>query len=287
MAFPQLFSTIPSLSAAAGRQLYIACITSISDYGCQVWFNKQKGFLNSFQKLQNSALRKILEAFKTSPSSVMKIEAAICSLIVRFQKTCRLYALRIACMTENHPIRQRTPITFSPEYQTEIDLDKNKFLDWNETSLQTTRKHSTQLIRVLHTLLDLLPNTPKLKEYSPETSLKKCGLKESDLKEISFSKENSFSQNSQNSQNPWNFKISKENKDQTTKNYLNLIKRIISNNQMSQHTLIYTDGSKILANVGAGIAYMCGRNSGEKSWNLGNSLEVFDAELFAIFQALK
>ena len=32
---------------------------------------------------------------------------------------------------------------------------------------------------------------------------------------------------------------------------------------------------------------MCGRNSGEKSWNLENSLEVFDAELFAIFQALK
>jgi len=51
--------------------------------------------------------------------------------------------------------------------------------------------------------------------------------------------------------------------------------------------VIYTDGSKIQTNVGAGIAYMSGRNSGEKSWNLGNSLEVFDAELFAIFQALK
>jgi hypothetical protein len=51
--------------------------------------------------------------------------------------------------------------------------------------------------------------------------------------------------------------------------------------------LIYTNRSKILANVGAGIAYMCGRNSDEKSWNLENSLEVFDAELFAIFQALK
>jgi len=51
--------------------------------------------------------------------------------------------------------------------------------------------------------------------------------------------------------------------------------------------VIYTDGSKIQTNVGAEIAYMSGRNSGEKFWNLGNSLEVFDAELFAIFQALK
>ena len=135
---------------------------------------------------------------------------AICSLIVKFQKTCRLYALRIACMTENHSIRQRTPITFSPEYQTEIDLNENKFLDWNETSIQTMKKHPTQLIRILHTLSDLLLNTPKLKEYSSETSLKESGLKESGLKDISFSKENLFSQNSQNS---WNFKISKEDKD--------------------------------------------------------------------------
>jgi len=53
----------------------------------------------------------------------------------------------------------------------------------------------------------LLSNTSKLKEYSPETSLKESGRKESDLKEFSFLKENSFSQNS------WNFQISKEDKD--------------------------------------------------------------------------
>ncbi len=44
---------------------------------------------------------------------------------------------------------------------------------------------------------------------------------------------------------------------------------------------------KIQDNVSAEIVYMCERNSDEKFWNLKNSLEVFDAELFAIFQALK
>ncbi len=44
---------------------------------------------------------------------------------------------------------------------------------------------------------------------------------------------------------------------------------------------------KIQDNVNARIVYMCERNSNEKSWNLENSLEVFDAELFAIFQLLK
>jgi len=51
--------------------------------------------------------------------------------------------------------------------------------------------------------------------------------------------------------------------------------------------VIYTDKFKILVNVSAGIVYMCKRNSDEKLQNLKNSLKVFDAELFAIFQALK
>ncbi len=110
-------------------------------------------------------------------------------------------------MTENHPIRKRTSITYSLEYQTGLDLEKIKCLNWNETSTQTTKKHPTQLIRILHTLFELLPNTSKLKEYSPETSLKESGLKESDIKETSFLKRSSFSQN------PWDIQISKEDKD--------------------------------------------------------------------------
>ncbi len=126
----------------------------------------------------------------------MKIEVTICSFIVRFQKIYRLYALRIVCITENHSIKQRTFITFLSEYQTEINLNENKFLDWNEINIQIMKKHLTQLIKILHTLSDLLSNTSKLKEYSSETSLKESDLKESDLKEISFLKENLFSQNS-------------------------------------------------------------------------------------------
>jgi len=59
--------------------------------------------------------------------------------------------------------------------------------------------------------------------------------------------------------------IAQQNTDQIIKYYLNLIKRILSNTQNAQYTVIYTDGSKIQTNVGAGIAYMSGRNSGEKS----------------------
>jgi len=51
--------------------------------------------------------------------------------------------------------------------------------------------------------------------------------------------------------------------------------------------VIYTDEFKIQDNVSARIVYMYKRNSDEKSWNFKNNLEVFDAELFAIFQTLK
>jgi len=160
-------------------------------------------------------------------------------------------------MTENHSIRQRTFIIYSSEYQTELDLNKNKFLDWNETSFQTRKKHPTQLVRILHTLIDLLSNTSKLEKYS--------------LKEIL------------SIQKIADIQISKEDKEQTTKNHLNLVKRILSRDRNSQHTLIYTDESKILVNVDTDLVYMSERNTDEKFWNLETTLEVFDAELFAIY----
>jgi len=51
--------------------------------------------------------------------------------------------------------------------------------------------------------------------------------------------------------------ISKEDKEQTTKNHLNLVKRILSRDRNSQHTLIYIDEFKSLINVGANLVYIC------------------------------
>ena len=60
----RLSNTERDLSFQAMRQLYIACITSVADYEVPVWWNNQKFLLEKYQKLQNSALKKILEAFK-------------------------------------------------------------------------------------------------------------------------------------------------------------------------------------------------------------------------------
>src|SRR6266480_4925055 len=122
MKIERLSNTERELSFQAMRQLYIACIFSVADYGVSVWWNNQKHLLEKFQKLQNQALRRILEVFKTSSVSVMEIEVSLPSLKVRFNKICKNYALRTLQMHENHSIRLRVSFSFSP-FENDIDMD--------------------------------------------------------------------------------------------------------------------------------------------------------------------
>ena len=70
------------------RQLYLAYITSIADYGVPIWWKGQKNLLERYQKLQNSILRKILGTFKILLIAVMEIEASILLVRIRFEKIC-------------------------------------------------------------------------------------------------------------------------------------------------------------------------------------------------------
>ena len=108
----RLSNTERGLSFQAMRQLYIACVSSIADYGVPIWWNGQKGFLDKFQKLQNQALRKILGTFKTSPIRAMEVEASIAPPIVRINKICRSYVLRSIEFINHYAIKKRLPRTF-------------------------------------------------------------------------------------------------------------------------------------------------------------------------------
>jgi ribonuclease HI len=127
----RLSNTERGLSFQAMRQLYIACISSIADYGVPIWWNGQKHFLDKFQKLQNLALQKILGAFKKSPTQAMEIEASLPPPAIRFNRMCRNYALRTSYFTLNHPIRVRLPHTF-PISPGLFQVDRSTYLDWNE-----------------------------------------------------------------------------------------------------------------------------------------------------------
>ncbi len=71
------------LNVKSEKQLYLTCITSISDYDVKIWWNNQKSYLVKFRKLQNAELRKILSAFQTSLIDAMQIEVEI--LLMKMQ----------------------------------------------------------------------------------------------------------------------------------------------------------------------------------------------------------
>lgn len=100
----RLANTERGLSHIAMRQLYLACVTSISDYASPVWWRGQQSFVDLLQGLQNMALRKILGCFKTSPVRPMEIEACLCPPEIRLNHSRRKYAIRSLTLATNHPL---------------------------------------------------------------------------------------------------------------------------------------------------------------------------------------
>ncbi len=101
------------LNAKSERQLYLVCVTIISDYDVEIWWNNQKSHAIKFHKLQNAALWKILRAFWTSLIKVMQIEAEISSVKVWLDQKCKNYAIKIVELSKKHSTRKRTFISYS------------------------------------------------------------------------------------------------------------------------------------------------------------------------------
>jgi hypothetical protein len=146
------------LNVKSGKQLYLTCVTSISDYDVEIWWNNQKSYLVKFRKLQNAALRKILSAFWTSSIDAMQIEVEISLMKIRLDQKCKNYAIQIVELSKKHSIRKRTSISYSSQYSIELNLDLNasKYLNWNEMKANLPRKvkkckdRLTQIYRILN-----------------------------------------------------------------------------------------------------------------------------------------
>jgi len=92
---------------------------------------------------------------------------------------------------------------------------------------------------------------------------------------------------------PWHvfsdidIQISKADKKLATVEHLNRLENLLSTQTKSRNAILYTDGSKLEENLGAGLCYMYKDITHQQSWNLGTTMEVYDAELFGIAQSLK
>jgi len=185
------------LSAPAMRQLYYTCINPIADYGAEIWWKGQIGLANKLEKLQAEANRRILGAFRTSPTAALEIEAATLPIPLRLDRLCKRYAYRVLQMPSDHPIRQRTPSTYPSTIQStnlassttssaSSDSDtcfstplrwRNSYsfdpqhepygkvnVEWR-TSPSQQAKFPTQLIRVLNSVSNYLPVGQELEQY--------------------------------------------------------------------------------------------------------------------------
>jgi hypothetical protein len=59
------------------RQIYTATIIPVIDYGAEIWWQGQNTMIQYLETLQNTAIRSILAAFKTTPITALEAEAAI------------------------------------------------------------------------------------------------------------------------------------------------------------------------------------------------------------------
>jgi len=254
------------LSFQAMRQLYQACVTSIADYGVPVWWKGQRHYLERFQKLQNSMLRKILGAFKTTPTAAMEIEASILPVKIRFNKICQKYAFRAIQLDQGHPIKERTPDSF-PHSRGDIELDWDKYLDWNQEDRSKKKIYPTQLYRVLNSIA---------------SSISSLNIEESGYQK----------------QAPWlkhpiEFEpIKDSNLDRDRDKIALAHDQAIQDIALRNCIIGYTDGSKLEnLNTGAGLYLINGTEFSETrqeySWHLGVNTEVYDAELFAISKAIQ
>jgi hypothetical protein len=165
-ALARLANTEAGLSLQAVRQLYLACVIPVCDFGAEVWWRNQKVFVSRFDKIQNAALRKILGAFRATPSAAMLNEAAIAPTDVRLDHVQRKYAIRVLTLPHNHPIWKRCPSTFPPYNESQEDDEE----DTGGTSWDAPPKaisaYQSRLTRVLSMLRDWISPATEIETYS-------------------------------------------------------------------------------------------------------------------------
>lgn len=281
----RLSNTERGLSFQAVRQLYIACITSVADYGVPVWWRGQRYLEDRYQKLQNLALRKILGAFKTSPYRAMEIEASLPPPRLRLKRICRSYALRTMSFNQSHAIQQRLPNTFTPN-PGQFHLDRATTLDWTEqekkgfnqqdqqsgsnysdldSRIRRRKLYPSQLVRVIASL----HNKEWKREPESFTLIPPCWQPQ--LKDMI------------------DIYISQDSKEKTAKSHQELT-ATWSQSIVDDKLIIYSDGSQSSqGSNGSGLFTTNTLFSSQdaQAWNIGKECEVFDAELYAIQQALQ
>lgn len=245
------------LSSFALRQLYIACVTSVADYGSILWWKincPNKATIRPFEALQNLATKKILGVFKTAPNIPSELEAALPPPHIRLNHASRRYIHRALQLSSKHPIRHEVgrAITEADEIVELVEA-----LPKADTTISS-------LVNSIYPLFDFESLERIRPFYFPPWE-----------REVPFSVE-----------------ISKLPKEDEAKAHLQYLQSICN----SRNTSIYTDGSQTLEGRGVGFGFAVYTHIRDhiplipihsKRGNIGDSELVYNGELEAVTQAIE
>jgi ribonuclease HI len=256
------------LSPYALRQLFIACVISVSDYGSILWWSKSnKSQIRPLQAIQNLATKKILGVFKTAPILPRDVESALLPPIVRLNHNQRRYAFRILKLSNSHPVKAK----FN-EYTTSLDYfgSSSSASELGSPIANPKRKERKGLTQIQR-LLGSISNIVDLDSLEP-------------IRHFFFAP--------WERELPYKVLISKEAKDVESKLHIQYLRGIIN----SQTKTIYTDGSQTQTGRGIGLGFAVFDHSTtyiptipiyKEFKNIGDSAIVYNGELEGVTQALE
>jgi ribonuclease HI len=255
----RLSNTQQGLGFAKLKLLYNACINSIADYGVQLWWKgtNQSTIIKPYKQLHYQGVSKVLGAFRGSPAKALELEASLPPPEIRFQKACTAYGLRTLLFPASHPI-------------TKALIEPTK----DELAPEDT-------------------DTGALAAVQPNTQLQKLLTQIKSLTEGNWNVEKIRAK----WQPPWAAEakaiivITKNKKAKAKIAHEKLVRSLLQD-PFEKPILAYTDGSQGEYNGkitnGAGVYMQQAEGPTiSKSWNLGEKIEVADAEVIAIVKALE
>jgi ribonuclease HI len=267
----RLSNVARGLSPFAVRQLYLACVTSVADYGSILWWNKpNKSQVRPLQAIQNLAIRKILGVFKTAPILPMELEAALPPVVVRLDHSRRRYAFRALKLAKNHPIRVEFESVICAISERPIDLGHG-----SDASSEVT---------------DLPPNCQAIASNSQFESLVKSIYNLVDFQNLEPIRHFHFPPWDRDV--PYSIRISNQPKIDEAKLHLQYLNSIRNTSTIS----IYTDGSQMPEGLGIGLGFAVYNHNiphipvqptHTESWSIGDQAIVYNSEVEAVSQALE
>lgn len=253
MRLNRLANKEKGLSAHSLRQLYMACVVSVSDYGTEVFWKRQVYMADILQRLQNLALRVILGTFRTCPIAAMEMEAGLPPPAVRLNASIRKYAMRARRLPSNHPIRIAMEASFAAHSSS----------DSEDSDVPTTTLLSTQISRISSSIQHFLSG-------SEERIINNRFLPwQRDL--------------------PYSITISSLSKEEEAKAH----NQHFASSLGSSLLVIYSDASAHPHGKGIGVAFavfdqlQAGSEVSSLQKNIGNNMLVYNGELEGICMAFE